>query len=342
MAGALLFAGYDCRFEFGDGAHNGLHGGSILPESLRWLWRRESLASRPSTRDQGEGEGALAGILTAGEGWERVSQDHAFTDGACRDREGNFYFSDLPKGTLYQVNLEGQVTPWLENGPKISGMKFGPDGRLYAATQGSRAGPDAGRKKIVAVDPQSRALSDIATSVEANDLVVSGAGWIYFTDTEAGQVLCVPTSARAMSRPQVAAGGLSKPNGISLSADQRFLAVSEYGGTNVWSFFIGPDGKLMWGERSLELQSPAERVESGGDGMATDEQGRYFVTSYEGIQMFDPKGRPGGILAKPSDQPCVSVAFAGPNGAWLYACAGPVVWRRPTHTRGARFDLAKP
>jgi len=39
MAAALKFAKYDYRFEFGDGGHNGKHGGSILPESLRWLWR---------------------------------------------------------------------------------------------------------------------------------------------------------------------------------------------------------------------------------------------------------------------------------------------------------------
>jgi enterochelin esterase family protein len=39
MAAALKFKGYDYRFEYGDGAHNGKHGGAILPESLRWLWR---------------------------------------------------------------------------------------------------------------------------------------------------------------------------------------------------------------------------------------------------------------------------------------------------------------
>jgi enterochelin esterase family protein len=39
MAAALRFAGYDYRFEFGDGGHNGKHGGAILPDSLRWLWR---------------------------------------------------------------------------------------------------------------------------------------------------------------------------------------------------------------------------------------------------------------------------------------------------------------
>ncbi|MCA9028057.1 MAG: esterase family protein [Planctomycetaceae bacterium] len=39
MAAALKFSGYDYRFEYGEGAHNGIHGGAILPESLRWLWR---------------------------------------------------------------------------------------------------------------------------------------------------------------------------------------------------------------------------------------------------------------------------------------------------------------
>ncbi|HUY34743.1 MAG TPA: alpha/beta hydrolase-fold protein [Pirellulales bacterium] len=39
MAAALKFAGYDYQFEYGDGAHNGKHGGAILPDSLRWLWR---------------------------------------------------------------------------------------------------------------------------------------------------------------------------------------------------------------------------------------------------------------------------------------------------------------
>ena len=39
MAAALKFAGYDYKFEFGDGGHNGKHGGAILPDSLRWLWQ---------------------------------------------------------------------------------------------------------------------------------------------------------------------------------------------------------------------------------------------------------------------------------------------------------------
>lgn len=39
MAAALKFAKYDYEFVFGDGGHNGKHGGAILPDSLRWLWK---------------------------------------------------------------------------------------------------------------------------------------------------------------------------------------------------------------------------------------------------------------------------------------------------------------
>lgn len=39
MAQALKFAKYDYQFVYGDGGHNGKHGGAILPDSLRWLWR---------------------------------------------------------------------------------------------------------------------------------------------------------------------------------------------------------------------------------------------------------------------------------------------------------------
>jgi enterochelin esterase-like enzyme len=39
MAAALKFAGYDYKFELGDGGHSGKHGGAIFPDTMRWLWR---------------------------------------------------------------------------------------------------------------------------------------------------------------------------------------------------------------------------------------------------------------------------------------------------------------
>ena len=71
--------------------------------------------------------------------------------------------------------------------------------------------------------------------------------------------------------------------------------------------------------------------------MTTDSQSRYYITSHAGIQMFDSTGRLGGVIAKPSDKACVSVAFGGSNREWLYACASDRVFRRKTLAKGAIF-----
>jgi enterochelin esterase family protein len=39
MYAALKYRNYDVEFVYGEGAHNGNHGGAILPEALKWLWR---------------------------------------------------------------------------------------------------------------------------------------------------------------------------------------------------------------------------------------------------------------------------------------------------------------
>ena len=39
MAAALKEKGYDYKFVEGDGGHTSKHGGSILPDALRWVWR---------------------------------------------------------------------------------------------------------------------------------------------------------------------------------------------------------------------------------------------------------------------------------------------------------------
>jgi enterochelin esterase family protein len=41
IAAALAERGYDLRLVLGDGGHSPNHGGAILPDALRWLWRRE-------------------------------------------------------------------------------------------------------------------------------------------------------------------------------------------------------------------------------------------------------------------------------------------------------------
>lgn len=332
MAAALAFAGYDHRFEFGDGAHNGKHGGAILPDSLRWLWRPtvEGKAKGGAAEPVPDMAEVVAGV--GADGWEVVGSGYGFTDAACVDGQGNFHFADLPRGVVYRVAAGGGGPEvWLDGGPKISGMKFGPDGRLYACVQGEGTN---NVKRIVAIHPGTKEVETLATSVQPNDLVVAGNGFLYFTDTAAGAVVKVPLKARGMSRPPVVAGGIQRPNGISLSPDHRHLWVSEYGGTRVWRFRFAEDGTLAGGERLGRLRTPADKEDSGGDGAATDSVGRVYVTSHLGVQVLDEGGRWMGTIARPQEKATVSCALGGEGRAWLYVCSSDRVYRRRMVARG--------
>ena len=273
------------------------------------------------------GDEALSKVLIDGEDWQLVADGFGFTDGACADAEGNFYFFDLGKNTgIKKISAEGKVTTFLDNTPKCSGLKFGPDGRIYACTQGPK-------KQVVAIEVPSGATTVLANDVQPNDLVVSHKGFVYFTETGKGQVTIVDTKGDS----RVGAAGINKPNGITLSPDQGTLAVSEYGGTNVWVYRVERDGSLTAGERYMTLRAPVGKPDSGGDGMTTDAQGRYYVTSHVGIQMFDWTGRLGGVIARPQNKGTVSVTFAGPNLEYLYACSSDKIYRRKTKAKGVLF-----
>ncbi|MFT4639705.1 MAG: gluconolactonase [Verrucomicrobiales bacterium] len=311
MASALAYAGYDHRFVFGDGAHNGQHGGAILPDSLRWLWRgwKEEPPSTPTTMLSGD--------------WKLAGEGYQFTDGACAHSDGSLYFSDLPSGTLYRMAPdEEKPSIWLADGPRISGMDFGPDGKLYAAVQGQ--GEDK-QKKIVRIDPADKSITTIAVGLSPNDLVVAKNGYIYVTDTGAGAVVRVPIDAQGMSRPPAIARGIVKPNGIALSPDHSALFVSEYGGDHVWRFLLAPNGDLRGGERLAMLANPDDSKDTGGDGMAIAPNGNAYITSHAGIQIFDRSGRPQAIIPKPQDGATVSVAI---TKGTLFACCADKLYRR--------------
>lgn len=262
-----------------------------------------------------------------GVGWQLLAEGFGFTDGACADAAGNFYFMDLGKGTAIQkITPDGKINDFIKDAPKCSGLKFGPDGRLYACTQGPK-------KQVVAIEVPSGKITVLADNVQPNDLVVSHQGYVYFTETGKGQVTIVDSKGNV----RVGATGINAPNGITLSPDQTTLAVSEYRGTNVWSYKIAADGSLGTGSREMQLRVPADKRDSGGDGSTTDSTGRYYVTSHLGIQLFDPSGRLAGIIEKPTSKACVSVAFAGADHSYLYACAADKIFRRKTPAKGALF-----
>jgi hypothetical protein len=118
------------------------------------------------------------------------------------------------------------------------------------------------------------------------------------------------------------------------------LFVSEYGGTNVWSFVLNEDGTLWAGERYMELRAPTNQSDSDGDGMTVDQEGRPFVTSHVGIQMFDATGRLGGVITKPSVKACVSVTFAARTVPGSMPARATRSFVKPSRSGGANFACA--
>ncbi|MGI9473619.1 MAG: SMP-30/gluconolactonase/LRE family protein [Rubripirellula sp.] len=272
----------------------------------------------------------LSQVLIDDEPWELVSEGHQFTDGFTTDREGNFYFADVLGGTtINQIKNDGTVVVVAKDAPRISGMHFGPDGKLYGC-QGGTYG------RIVAFDLDAGTMEVVAEEVKPNDLVVTQEGHIYFTETPKMQVSHIAPGESVVNAADVATKkeGPQRPNGIALSPDQGTLAVSDHGGRYTWIWRIEPDGSLSHRQPYMTLRLPSPDLPSKGDGMTTDTAGRYYVTSASGIQMFDPTGRMGGVIAAPSTSPIVSVAFAGPEHDYLYVAAGDRVYRRKTKTHG--------
>ncbi len=269
----------------------------------------------------------LSQILIDGQDWQVAAEGYQFTDATCADAAGNFYFTDVAKGTtVNKIGADGKVTAFIENAPKISGLKFGPDGRLYACTQGPK-------KQIVTFDAAGK-LSVLADAVQPNDLVVSHQGGVYFTETGKHQVTYIDPKGNLRAVDV----GIQAPNGITLSPDQGTLAVSDYGGTNVWAFRIEADGRLSAKAPYMTLRAPVDKPEvAAGDGMTTDASGRYYVTSAAGLQVFDPTGRLSGVIAKPQNKGMVSVAFAGPNLQELYVACSDKIYRRKTKAKGVLF-----
>jgi enterochelin esterase family protein len=344
MHTALKYMGYDARFDFGEGyGHNSNMGGSVFPEALKWLWRKETWKPEAETKKQIGGDMPLNQLLVEGDDWKLVADGLTFCDGPATDVEGNFYFSDLKAPAIYKIAVDGTKTKLLDE--PGSGLKWAPDGKLYAC-QGNK-------KRLVAFDLKQNppAMEVIAEDVNPNDLVVTHKGDIYFTETGKHQVTFIKAKTHEKSAADV---GITGPNGISLSPDQATLAVSDYSGENVWTFRIEPDGKLSAKGPYMTMRLPIDpkgefkfhepppyKKAAGGDGMATDMQGRYYVATALGVQIFDPTGRLCGVLPKPQlEKPLTSVMLSGPNREYLYATNGDKIFRRKVQAVGAVFYQA--
>jgi len=117
-----------------------------------------------------------------------------------------------------------------------------------------------------------------------------------------------------------------------LTPDGRTLLVDNTLGPAVFAYDVQPDGTVKNKRAFLQLQDTPAGDESGADGMAVDRDGRIYVTSVVGIQVFDASGK---YLARfQAARRSQNIAFAGPDKRTLYFTAGQGLYRMQMLSQG--------
>jgi len=231
-----------------------------------------------------------------------------------------------------------------------------------AARNGNLIVCDMFGHRVVEVDPANgRVLRVLLNKVDGtsidgpNDLVMDAKGGIYVTDPQftpdakksQGGKQVYYIAPDGTTRVVIGPGEYAMPNGVEISPDGRTLYVNntwqQPGANFIWAYDVGENGTLSNKRQFavvnlkpdvLQAANPADRLDSGADGSAVDTDGRYYVATRTGVQIFQPDGTYAGTIWVP--QYPVSITFGGPNNDVLYMVGESSVWSIHTKAHGFR------
>ena len=268
----------------------------------------------------------IPGVVAGGTKVEVIREGFQGTEGPIGLPDGSLIFTETNASRITKIGLDNGVSPYLENTNGSNGLAFDSKGRLISVQT------TAGQTKIGVLSPKgSEAV--LADSFEGkpfgwpNDLVVDKKGGVYFTEPGPNAapgappppltpaVYYIPSGGRAMR----IAEGIERPNGIMLSRDERTLYVNNTSGEYLLAFDIQPDGSVRNRRNFAKYQAVNKTdtgVNSGADGLAIDGEGRLYVATAGGVEVFSAEG--GYLGTIPVSRAPQNLAFAGPNKKTLY------------------------
>lgn len=279
---------------------------------------------------------AIPGVVAADTPVELIKEGFSGTEGPLALADGSLLFTETQAARITRIAADGSTSTFLDGSNGANGLGFGAGGDLYAV--------QVLQPRVGIVYPPARARV-LAEGFEGapfgrpNDLVVARDGTVYFTDSGAPRRPDQPAPAVAPAPPAVyritpqgalqrIAHDIARPNGIQLSPDERVLYVADTAGEHVLAFDIGADGRVG-PQRNFARLAGFRQTDtgpsSGADGLAVDAQGRLYVASTAGIQVFSPQGEALGVIALPKAPQ--NLAFAGPGKRTLYVVGRGAAYR---------------
>ncbi len=305
-------------------------------------------------------------IVPPGARPQKLAEGFTFTEGPTW-LKGRLYFSDMffqnPAGNDWTGSPARSRLIVMESGGTwrvlSSGMQS--NGTL-AAKNGNLLVCDMFGHRVVEVNPATGTIVRVVLDTVngkpidgPNDLVMDAKGGLYITDPQftpearksqpGKQVYYVASDGQA--RVVIGPGEYAMPNGVELSPDGKTLYVNntwaQPGEHFVWAYDVAGDGSLSNKRRFAMLNlrpdvlaaaNPADRFDSRADGTTIDTDGRYYVATNTGVQIFLPDGTYAGTIWMPQDP--VSVTFGGASNDVLYIVGHSSVWRIQTKVRGFR------
>ena len=252
--------------------------------------------------------------------------------------ERHLVFSDIQADRMYRRSAAGELTTYRRPSRMANGNAYDGAGRLltceHATSRLVREEAD-GTLTVLAKSYDGRELNS------PNDVVVARDGTILFTDPAYGRGAPhgVPRDSelpfRGVYRIDPGTGELSLlaedfdgPNGICLSADERYLFVNDTERRHIRRF--GFDGRnLTDGGVWAEVAGHGIGVP---DGMKVDSAGNLYCTGPGGIHVFDAEATCLGIIRVPEDP--ANFAWGGRDLRSLYICATTSLYRCRTKLPG--------
>ncbi len=270
----------------------------------------------------------IPGVVAPGEKPELVKEGFVFTEGPVGTYDGGLFFSDIGSKTIYHMDPEGKITIARGNTLGANGLALNAS-ELYAAE---------GAGKLISRGNQNGRVATVLDKIGGeplgapNDILFDSGGGFYFTDPGTAPLLPADPNRRGKvwyaastgaREPLLVDDKIAFPNGLAITPDHKALLLDDTLGDTIVAIDLAPKkgknrGKGILKSTFAKIPELTNGI-SMADGMAVDREGRLYVATGAGVQVFDKKGKPLGTIKVPRTPS--NLAFSGPDKHTLYITA---------------------